>query len=89
MPLFVYVHYTSNGKRTYAHIETRSGLHRKPDAKIGDFGENWWTRPKQALKGKPYKTLAAFKSACTQSLKKIKPDATWIEYTHEDGTPLT
>jgi hypothetical protein len=70
LPLFIYVQYiTKDGKVNEAHIQTRNIGDRKQDAKIGDFSENWWIRPKKAVEGKEYKTMGAYKSACTLSLK--------------------
>lgn len=71
LPLFVYVQYRDkDGKVKEATIQTREIVSKKQDAKIGDFGENWYIRPKKALNYKEYQTIKAYKIACTLCLKR-------------------
>ena len=61
------------------HIKTKD-FHGNQDAKIGDFSENWYIRPKKAMLMKTYETLSSYKKACTNCLKYHKPDITNIYY---------
>lgn len=71
LPLFINLYYKEDGIEKYAHIQTRD-MQGKQDAKIGDFGENWYIRPLNATNSKPYKTLGSYKRACILSLKHFK-----------------
>lgn len=79
LPLFIDVKIIDNdtGKKTTAQIQTRD-FNGVQDAKIGDFAENWYIRPKKATNKIAYKTLGDYKRACTLALKAF--DKTVVEY---------
>ena len=47
LPMFIPVSFKYNGKRMGADIQTRGA---SADCKIGNFGENWWIRPRSATR---------------------------------------
>lgn len=79
LPLHINLYYKIDGKENYAHIQTRDFQGRQ-DAKIGDFAENWYCRPRKATLCKEYKNLADYKRACILSFKSIKKTATDIYF---------
>lgn len=60
-----------NDKKFSFSIEQRSIGEDSPDCRIGDFGQNYWIRPRAALKKnwKGYKNETAMRRAVYLSLK--------------------
>jgi hypothetical protein len=79
LPLFIYVKYTRNNIEKEAHIQTRD-FKGVQDAKIGDFSENWYIRPKKATNSIPYKNLSSYKKACSNALKHFDGDIKILGY---------
>ncbi len=79
LPLFIYVKYSLDGKEKIAHIQTHDTKMRQ-DAKIGDFDENWYIRPKKCMQYKEYKTLRAYKIACSNALRHYIKGAKIVGY---------
>jgi hypothetical protein len=71
IPLFISVSFTKNGERKEADAETRD-FYGTPDCKIGNFGENWWIRPKKAQSQsfKGYGDIKNWKKAIKMTLIK-------------------
>jgi hypothetical protein len=79
LPFWIYVNYEIDGKIKQAHIRT-TDFSGTQDAQIGDFSENWFIRPYKATHKQEYKTLKAYKTACTLSLKKKFKDIKLLGY---------
>ena len=73
LPLHISLWYWKDNILKCAHVRTRD-LKGRQDAQIGDFVENWYCRPHKATRMQSYKTLRAYKCACTLSLKSLFPD---------------
>lgn len=80
LPVFIHIKYLKYGIEKDCHIQTRELCTSKQDACIGDFGENWYIRPRKATLRKEYKTLTDYKRACTLALKKHLKDIHVLYY---------
>ncbi len=79
LPFWIYATYIKYGIEHEVHIKTRD-MKGVQDAMIGDFAENWYIRPSKATRSIPYKTLASYKSACTQAIQKYIGDCKVLKY---------
>lgn len=71
LELFIYCDYVKDGKDKTAHIQTRDFKGRQ-DCKIGDFGDNWYIRPRKAMRLQSWNSLRGYKISIGKSLMMRK-----------------